>query len=273
MRFKYGVYFLLVLLIILESCGSAKKVIYFQSKDVRQGRVVDIPSYRLEKVVRFKPDDLLGITVNIPEEPSLAPDYNLPLVPIANQDNTSEGYVNQGMGRQSYLVKKDGTIDFPVLGNIKIEGFTRGELETFLKESIMKNITVEPVITARLQNFVIFVTGEVRNPGRILVDRDNINILEALAMADDMTLYAKRDDIDLFRRNHEGGYTRISLDISREDIISSEYFFLEQNDAIYVKQNNVRTQSASISPTIGSIIGISNLLMTAVTFILMLSRQ
>ena len=273
MKFRFGIYSILFLLLILESCGSSKKVTYFQTSEDRKGGVIDLPSFRKESVVRFKPDDLLGITVNIAEAPELALDYNLPLMPVATIDNSSEDFVSPGMGVQSFLIKKDGTIDYPVIGNIKVAGYTQREFEVVLRDSIMKNLTVTPIVTVRLMNFDIIVTGEVGSPGKIRVDKDNINVLEALALAGNMTIYGKRDDIVLFRQNPDGGYKRISLDISREEIIFSPYYFLQQNDVIYVKPNNARAQSADVSPMLNVVLGVSSFMMSFVTFVLLLAKK
>jgi len=273
MKVKIGIYSLFISLLIFESCSSSKKVIYFQSTESREGQVVDLPSYRNEKVIRFRPDDILGITVNIPGAPNVAADYNLPLIPSATSENSTESGVIQGVGRQGYLIKKDGTIDFPVVGNIKVSGYTQGELEDFLKEVVMRRAKVTPVITVRIMNFDVYVTGEVSRPGKVRIDKDNINILEVLSLAGDMTIYGRRDDILLKRQTPDGGYMLISLDISKEDIISSPYYFLQQNDELYVKPNNAKAQSGIVSPLLSVTIGVSSFLMSLVTFVLMLSRQ
>jgi len=248
-------------------------MIYFQSNANRQGKIVDLPSYRLESTVRFRPDDILGITVNVPGEPAVASDYNLPLVPAATNENLADDLIFQGVGRQTFLVNKDGTIDFPVLGIIRVAGYTQSELEKYLKERLKERIIVPTVVTVRLLNFSITITGEVGAPGRKLVEKDHINLLEALALAGDMTIYGKRDDIVLIRQKPDGKYTRISLDISNENIISSPYFFLQQNDEIYVMPVKAKAQSADISPMLSVTMGITTFALTLVNFILMLNPK
>ena len=267
MKFKFGIYSLFVLLLIFESCGSSKQVTYFQTKENRKGEIVELPSYRRESIVRFKPDDVLGITVNFPGESSIAADYNLPLVPVASQEDNLDGVVNQGIGRQTFLVKKDGTIDFPVVGNVKVAGYTQGELEDVLIDSVMRISLDRPIVTVRLANFSIYVTGEVSSPGKISVSKDNINILEALALAGDMTIYGKRDDVLLIRQKPDGGYTRISLDISKEEIISSPYYFLQQNDELYIKPNSAKVRAAEFGPNFSLITGVSSFIMAVVPFV------
>ena len=271
MKIKISIYSFLVLFLILESCSSSKNVTYFQTRENRKGRVVHIPSFRNESTIRFKPDDILAITVNVPGESAVASDFNLPLVPTANAEN-SGNVIDQGMGRQSFLIGKDGTIDYPMVGVITVAGYTQAELEAYLKEICMRTLLEPPIITVRLLNFDILVTGEVNSPGRKRIDRDNINILEVLALAGEMTIYGKRDDITLFRPTPDGGYIRASLDISKESIISSPYFYLQQNDEIYVKPNNAKTQAADISPRLSVVLGIISFLMTAANFVLFLTN-
>ena len=273
MKIKIWIYPLFVLLLIFESCGSSKKVIYFQSSESRKGQIVNLPSSRTENLVRFRPDDILGITVNVPGEPDVALDYNLPLIPIATPENATEDYVNQALGRQSFLIKKDGTIDYPVVGNIKVVDYTQGELEEFLKKKLMENLKEPPIVTVRMMNFDIYVTGEVSNPGKFRVEKDHINITEALTLAGDMTVYGRRDDVILKRETPGGGYMLISLDMSKESIISSQYYFLQQNDVLYIKPNNARAQAADISPSLNTVLGISSFLMSLTTFVLMLTKK
>ena len=190
----------------------------------------------------------------------MASDYNLPLIPSATTENSTEGTINSGVGRQAFLIRKDGTIDFPVIGTIKVAGYTQEELEANLKALLMTKLLEPPVITVRLLNFSIFFSGEVGRPGRISVEKDNINLLEALSLAGDMTIFGKRDDVELWRPKPDGSYDRISLDISKEDIVSSPYYFLHQNDHIYVKPISAKTQATETSPRltlISQLVGVS----------------
>ena len=273
MKIKFSIYSLFILFLMLESCSSSKNVTYFQARGSRKGMIVHIPSYRNESIIRFQPDDILGITVNVPGEPIVALDYNLPLVPKANAENSNEENVDPGVGRQTFLVKKDGTIDFPMVGKVSVAGYTQAELEDHLKEMCMRTLLEPPIITVRLLNFDILVTGEVNSPGKKRIDKDNVNILEALALAGDMTIYGKRDNVTLIRQNPDGSYTRVSLDISRESIISSPYFFLRQNDELYIQPNNARTQSADISPRLNVVLSVTSFLMSAATFVILLTKK
>jgi len=272
MKIKVGIYsFFFIFLILASSCAS-RKVTYFQTKEKRKGEVVDLPSYRIENTVRFQPDDILGITVNVPGEPTVAADYNLPLVPAATTENSSEGNVSQGVGRQAFLIAKDGTIDFPVLGTIKVAGYTQGELEKYLKELLGEKLIALPVVTVRLLNFTITFEGEVGSPGIKTVTKDQINLFEAFALAGGMTITGKRDDVRIFRQNPDGSYKMISVDMSKENIISSPYYFLHQNDVVYVPPTRAKSQSADVSPRYSFIVGIASLAISLYVFAITLTK-
>jgi len=272
MKIKLGIYsFCFLLIALLASCGASKKVTYIQSEVSRKGKVVDLPSHRKENFIRFQPDDILGITVNVPGEPAVAADYNLPLIPLGNTENSTD-YVSTGMGRQTFLIKKDSTIDFPVVGIIKVAGYTQDELENYIKERLTEKLKAPAIVTVRLLNFTITFAGEVNRPGPITVSKDHINLLEALALAGDLSINGKRDDIRVLRPT-EDGYKEISLNISKESVISSPYYYLHQNDYVYVPPISQRTQSADVSPRWSSSVGIYSFVVSVITFILMITKK
>jgi len=270
MKNNFRSYAWFFLLLALASCSASKKVTYFQSKIDRTGKIVDLPSYRNENIIRFRPDDILGISVNVPGESNIANDYNLPLVPTATSENSTEENVNAGMGRQAFLIDKEGNIDFPVIGLIKASGYTQTEFQVVLKERLREKLIAPTIITVRLLNFNITISGEVAAPGNYKVSGDNINLFQALALAGDMTIQGKRNTITMLRQKQDGGYTRVSLDMSKEEIISSPYFFLQQNDEIYVAPISTKAQNADVSPRLSIITAVGSFAMSLTTFILML---
>jgi polysaccharide export outer membrane protein len=233
---------------------------------------VEIASYYNESTIRFQPDDILSITVNIPASSAqaVAYDYNLPLQPVATDGGD---FVNQGLGRQTYMVDKDGKIDFPVLGLIRVVGYTAAELQKYIKSLIYpKQLKEEPIVTVRLMNFRVTVTGEVNRPGQISVSKDHVNLLEALALAGDMTIYGRRDNIALHREMPDGSIRIVHLDISKSDIISSPYYYLRQNDAVYVMPNKARAQLTDVNPQVGTILSIGSFLVSLVSFVLLVTN-
>jgi polysaccharide export outer membrane protein len=263
-----------LLLAVVSSCTAYKKVPYLQFKGSDQKkREVVLSSFYRENTIRFQPDDIIAITVNVIGVGSgaIASDYNLPLQSV---DTGESEVLSGGYGRQTYLVDKNGQIDFPVLGLIRVSGYTQSELQAHIKKLIMaKYLKVEPVITVRLMNFRITVTGEVNRPGQIVTNKDHLNLVEALALAGDMTIYGKRDGILLLRETPDGNIKMIPLDISKAEIVSSPYFYLRQNDVLYVSQTTARARVTDVNPQTSTILGIGSFLISVVSFVLLITNK
>ena len=265
--FKLRLSYLFLITIVafsVMSCTSYKKIQYLQT-DEKAGEI-DLFTMAKGSTVRFQPDDVLAITFNVVGEQAIAYDYNLPLQPAAT--NPADLFLNTGTGRQTFLVNKEGEVDFPVLGVIKVEGYTQAELENHLKMILKKQLKVDPVVTVRLVNFRINVLGEVNRPGvQGITDKDRINILEALSLAGDMTLFGSRNNVVIFREMPSGELKKVRLDISKADVTLSPYFYLQQNDIVYVEPSKVRAQSADISPVLGTAISIGSFMFTIASFV------
>ena len=260
-------YLFLVSIVALSamSCTAYKKVPYLQTKDNRDE--INLHTLIKESPVRFRSDDVLSITFNTPGEQGIAYDYNLPLQPAAT--NPGDLYLNTGTGRQTFLVNKDGEIDIPVLGIVKVEGYTQSELEAHLKTILKRQLKIDPVVTVRLMNFKINVIGEVNRPGsHSITDKGHLNILEALSLAGDMTLYGSRDNVFVIRAMPNGELKRVRLDISKSEITLSPYFYLQQNDIVYVMPSKLRAQTADVSPTLGTVLSVGSFVMAITVFCL-----
>ncbi|MDR0825353.1 MAG: polysaccharide biosynthesis/export family protein [Prevotella sp.] len=262
--------FFLCLLPIIGSisCTSYKKVPYLQTGE--KGEEVRILSPAKDKTVRFQPDDVLSIVINVTGEPSVASNYNLPLQPTAT---TYGGDLNSGVGQQTYLINKAGQIDFPVLGMITVAGYTQEELSQYLKGSLRRYLKEDPIITIRLLNFKISVLGEVNRPGSYPVNKDHINIMEALALAGDMTIYGKRDDVKLIRTLPNGETKIITLDIRDAQIVSSPYFYLHQDDELYVIPNKTRAKASDIGSQTSILVSLGSLLLSATSIVILLTKK
>jgi polysaccharide export outer membrane protein len=248
------------------SCTSYKKVPYLQTRG--NDEVVTTVSLAKENTVRFQPDDVLAIVINVTGESSVASNYNLPMQPTATTYSGDLGSeINSGVGRQTYLVNKAGRIDFPVLGSINVEGYTQAELEQYLKESLRRYLKADPIVTIRLMNFNISVLGEVNRPGTYSIGKDHINIMEALALAGDMSIYGKRDDVKLIRSLPNGETKIITLDISDARIISSPYYYLHQNDEIYVVPNKTKAKQAGVGAETNIYLSLGSILLSAATLV------
>jgi polysaccharide export outer membrane protein len=219
--------------LFLTSCVSKKDVVYFQ--DIRDAHEKEIiKNYNTV----FEADDLLAITVSSADMLGLEP-FNLPSVSF----NPIPGSISGERKQLAYLIKKDGTIDFPVLGKVKLSKLSKIEATKVLKDKLSSYIK-NPIVHIELVNFKITVLGEVKNPGVFTIPNERISIIEAIGLAGDLTLTGKRSDILVVREdNNKYKYHRVN--ITSEEIFNSPVFYLKQNDAIYVTPNNAQIKSSS----------------------------
>jgi len=232
-------FLLLVATVMLSSCGSVKNVAYLQNSDY-----IDFNHSEYLYDARIMPKDVLTITVNT-VNPEAAEPYNL-IVRSTLRTGSSIG--TSGGSLQTYLVGNDGTIEFPVLGTLQVGGLTKAQCEQMIHDKLRPymNAAENPVVTVRMSNYKISVLGEVSHPGMFTVDNEKINILEALAKAGDLTIYGVRDKVKLIRENAKGKKEVYTLNLNDANIISSPYYYLQQNDIVYVEPNTVKARNSTI---------------------------
>lgn len=230
----------IVMLFLLASCQSYKKVPYMQdvngvNKAVQQEGLYD---------AKIMPKDLLTIVVSC-TSPELAAPFNLTVASPTNLATTNLMTTTQPI-LQPYLVDNEGKISFPVLGELKLGGLTKREAEQLVKERLKPYIKEDPIVTVRMVNYKISVIGEVTRPGTFTISNEKVNLLEALAMAGDMTVYGLRDNVKLIREDANGKQQIISLDLNKAETILSPYYWLQQNDIIYVTPNKAKARNSDI---------------------------
>lgn len=253
----------LLLLMLFSSCAAPDKVIYFQDL---QGGLQQVIEYSYE--IKIRKDDLLGITVSS-RNPELAIPFNLPATAYTLE--AKSGSANSQLG---YQVDTEGFINFPQLGRISVEGKTRKELADYITNELeQKKYLQNPVVTVTFQNFKVSVLGEVKNPKVINVKSDRITVLEALAEAGDLGIQAKRDRVAVIRET-DGKRTVHYLDLRSSDMLQSPYYYLQQNDVVYVEPNNARTiQNRSTQVTsVGTWVSVFSSIMSVTTLIVTLLR-
>lgn len=247
----------------LAGCAAPERVLYFQ--DLNLGLQEEITQ---NYEIRIRKDDILGITVSA-RNPELAIPFNLPATAY-----TLEVKSNNSTAQLGYQVNVDGTIAFPQLGRITVEGMTRYELAQYITKQLeQQKLLQDPVVTVTFQNFKVSVLGEVKTPKVINVKSDRITILEALAEAGDLNIQAKRDRIAVIREA-EGKRTVHYLDLRSSDLLQSPYYYLQQNDVVYVEPNNAKTiQSRSTQVTsVGTWVSVFSSIMSVATLIVTLLR-
>lgn len=239
-------------MIILNSCTSKKSVAYFQ--DIDSISVME-NGYTFEQTLQ--PDDLLMIVV-MGENPEVVAPFNLP-----NFTTQSVTEMDIAQPRLNvYLIDNAGNIQFPILGEVKLGGLTTTEAKTKMN-SLLSKYVVNPSINFRRLNFKVTVSGEVMQPKTHTISTDRITLIEALSMSGDLTIYGKRDNI-LVIREENGKKTHARVDITKADFINSPFYYLKQNDVVYVEPNKTRVNSAGVGPNTSIVISAISLLVTVI---------
>ena len=232
---------LLLLPFLLTACQSYKKVPYFQNVEVvneaeQQEKLYD---------AKIMPKDLLTIVVSC-TNPELAIPFNLTVASNAGIAVSTSSYVTTQPVLQPYLVDNEGNINFPVLGELKLGGLTKREAEQLIIDKLKPYMKETPIVTVRMVNYKISVIGEVTRPGTFTISNEKVNLLEALAMAGDMTVYGLRDNVKLIREDANGKQQIVTLDLNKAETILSPYYWLQQNDIVYVTPNIAKARNSDV---------------------------
>ena len=235
--------FAMLAVLLLSSCGSSKNVAYIQNSDS-----LNYEQSRFLYDARIMPKDQLTISVNT-VDPEVSAPYNL----LLQNSYTQGSSVSSGRGGtlMPYLVDNDGYINFPVIGRLHVSGLTKSECENLIMEKIRRYMAEDqnPVVTVRMSSYSISVLGEVARPGSFQVSREKITILEALAQAGDLTIYGVRDRVKLIREDASGKKEVHTLNLNDANLLNSPYYYLQQNDVVYVEPNNVKAQNSKVGQT------------------------
>ena len=230
----------LVTIFLFASCQSYKKVPYLQDVKVVEQTAQQENLYD----AKIMSKDLLTIVVSC-TSPELAVPFNLTVASPASVAAGNNQLTTQPV-LQPYLVDNDGKINFPVLGELKVGGLTKKEAEQLIIEELKPYIKETPIVTVRMVNYKISVLGEVARPGTFTINNEKVNLLEALAMAGDMTVWGVRDNVKLIREGADGRQEIVTLDLNSAETILSPYYWLQQNDIVYVTPNKAKARNSDI---------------------------
>lgn len=242
--FKYNVV-IIALMLLVASCGSKKNIVYLQG--IENAKSYD-SSANYEAIIQ--PDDVLSIVVSA-DSPEVAAPFNLPEIASGETDYR---------GLKTYLVDNSGYIDYPLLGKVKLGGLTRTEANNKLVAAISEYIK-KPIVNLRIANYKIAVLGEVVKPNTYTIIGERVTLLEALSLAGDLTIYGKRNNI-LIIRDKEGKKTYTRIDITTPDFLNSPFYYLSQNDVIFVEPNRTKINSSVIGPDVYVLFSTISLLVT-----------
>ena len=226
--------------LLLASCATNKRAAYIQQVQT------DIPTaIEQDYQIRIKPLDRLTVTINS-KDPELAAPFN-----AASSYNSLNGlstYSSSSNGNLQILtVDKEGKIQLPIIGEIDCDGLTRNELAKKIENTIRENGMVhDPIVIIQFADVKFSVLGEVARPGQFSITKDRISLFDALAMAGDLTIYGQRENVALIREEN-GMRTVHYFDLKNPDILASPYFYLQQDDVVYVTPNKYKAQAGEIN--------------------------
>ncbi len=219
-----------------SSCVTQKQMTYLRDADPSKADTINA-TFQSQSEAVIRPGDALTIVVSALDQEAVVP-YNLPLVVYSG----GGAQVNTTPAMQFYTVDEAGEIAFPVLGKLHVAGLKRTEVEDLIKTRLETQV-MDPTVIVRLVNGTVSVLGEVNRPGRVGIN-GRLTILDALAASGDLTPYGRRDNV-LITREIDGKLEIARLNLRSSDLYTSPYYFLQQNDVIYVSPNKVRAVSSA----------------------------
>lgn len=230
-----------VLLVGMASCKSYQSVPYFQDLN----DAANLPVLKAtNSVLKISSADKLNIVVSSALSPELAVKFNLPLQ-SQRIGASGAGYNSSSYSTMPYLVDSKGNIDFPVLGKVRVAGMTREEIEVTIKDLLVNNkLLNDAVVTCEVLNQFVNVLGDVRTPGRVQIDKDNLTIIETIAKCGDLNITGERQSVMVIRQENDlqKVYT---IDLSKaEDVYNSPVYYLKPNDVVYVNPNVTKQRTS-----------------------------
>lgn len=252
------IYYIIIVLLIC-SCASRKEIVYLQDSKF-------VPENNYEKYApRIQKEDLLTITISASDLKATVP-FNQVNAYQANVTATSDFTF-----KPTYLVDNNGDIDFPILGKIKLLGLNRLEATELMKNKLSKYI-VHPGVNLTFANFRITVLGEVNKPGTYNLPQEKVTIFEALGLAGDMTIKGMRNNV-LVMRETSGDKKFERLNLLTDSVVNSPYFYLAQNDVVYVEPNNSQVRNSRFGQSTNVWISVTSLVITIITLVVTNSRK
>jgi polysaccharide export outer membrane protein len=239
---KYVYYLMLASLLMATSCGTQKKSVYF-SENSPAGSATFTQRMDKMKELNIQPDDILAIHVTTISSIAEKTPINI-FNDGGTAYNVSETNANGGSFQTNgYLVDANGNIDFPVIGKVSVAGKTIRQVKETLATKLRDYIK-DPVVEARIINYRVTVLGEVGRPGTVTAPNHRISVVEALAAAGDVMLTGRKDNI-LIVRETDGVREFARLNLNSTNVFSSPYYYLKQNDIVYVEPARIRRQQNS----------------------------
>lgn len=257
---KYKLLFLFILLsTIFFSCGTRKEIVYFNNESIGEFAVEQANYTPILKI-----DDFLSIIVTA-EDPESAIPFNFPHL-LGIREPINYGYNTGTPLKAGFLIDENGDIDLPIIGKVRLAGLSRVDATELLKNKYAEYLQ-SPVVNINIHNFKVTVLGDCAKPGTFFIPNERITILEAIGLAGDLRMTAKRNNI-LVIRDRDGVRQEYRVDLTKSDVLNSPIYYLEQNDVVYIEPNiTARSQAAFWRSTGGLFISLTSLIVTTVILI------
>ena len=230
---------------ILKPGNHSKQVAYFQNMDTTR-----MTQSSHDFTARVKPGDKLTITIQSTNIDASV-NFNKQISYHNSINPSSSGIVLSSKSPAStdyYLVQSDGTIDMPVIGKLKVVNRTTDEIRKIVEAKVASYFTIhdKPLVTVNFQGYKVTVIGEVKRPGDVYTNTESIGLLEAIASCGDLTVYGKRKNVMLIRENANGAKVVHTFDLTNANIFNDPYYYLQQNDVVYIEPNDVKKDNSNI---------------------------
>lgn len=249
-----------VIVIFLASCASKKDVIYYQ--DIDETQLQDVSE--IKPKVKIEMNDILQVNIKTANPESTIPfmKENIGVGSAMTFGNQPEALMLQG-----YIVDEYGEIQMPVIGKVQVEGLSRQQAEKKIKTKL-SGYLIDPFVSVKFLNYKYTVQGEVNVPGTYLVFEPNLTLPQALGRAGDLTIRGRRDNILIIRTIGDERIVR-RIDLTKSDWMNSPFYFIKQNDIIYVEPNSPRVKNSGFIPDANVVISAISITITIIlSFIL-----
>jgi polysaccharide export outer membrane protein len=237
-----GILLCFILISLVCSCGSTKSVPYF--KNVVDSGVSKLSTTMVYHEPTIQPDDILSISIF-----TIDPTTSMVINQLSSQAFGTGQVIgaNTNLSASGFLVDKNGEIQLSIIGKVKLLGLTTFQARDLIQQLAAKTYN-SPNVQVRYSNFKITVLGEVSRPATYTVPNEKLTVLDALGLAGDLTIYGKRENVLLIRDNNgEREFAR--LDLHSKELFNSPYFYLKQNDVLYIEPNKARAASLNAAKT------------------------
>jgi len=248
--YLFGLFLLVSML--FNSCGSRKNMVYLQQDSTQINTLYE------QYIPRIQQNDILTIVVTAAD-----PKVTAPFNPVSSMSTSNMTQSVDMALRPTYTVDEHGEITLPMLGKIRVAGLTRIQAIEKLRAELNQYIK-DPGVNINFNNFRVSVLGEVARPGSFIMPTERVTVLEALGMAGDLTIRGVRENV-LLIREVDGHKTMHYLDLTKQKTLNSPYYYLAQNDVVYVEPNKAQINNSKLGANTNIIISIAGLLITVIS--------